>query len=101
VDIAVKAARACYEKVWKHVGPTARATLMLRLAELMERDADILAALDSLDNGKTYGIAKVVDIQACIQTVRYFSGWAHCKIFGSTIHIDGAFDAKRFMRDSV
>lgn len=94
VEHAVKAARSCYEKVWKHVGPTARATLMLRLAELMERDADILAALDSLDNGKTYGMAKLVDIQACIQTIRYFSGWAHAKIYGSTIEMDGPFEAR-------
>lgn len=93
VDIAVKAARVCYEKVWKHVGPSARASLMLRLAELMERDADILAALDSLDNGKTYGIAKLVDVQECIKCIRYFSGWAHSKITGSTIHMDGAYDA--------
>lgn len=93
VDIAVKAARVAYETVWKFVGPNARANLMLRLAELMEKNINTLAALESHDNGKTYGIAKAVDLTECINTIRYFGGWAS-KIEGKSIQVDGTYDVK-------
>ena len=52
VDIAVKAARHAYETVWGLNTPGhERGRLLLKLAELVEKNADELAALEALDNG--------------------------------------------------
>ena len=58
----------------------------------MERDADILAALESIDNGKPYKIARNVDIPGSIATIRYYAGWCD-KIHGKTIPVSGDFHA--------
>ena len=47
---------------WNKIGPSGRANLLLKLADLIERDIDEVAALESLDNGKPFGIAKVFDV---------------------------------------
>jgi acyl-CoA reductase-like NAD-dependent aldehyde dehydrogenase len=67
-----------------------RGELMMKLADLMERDLEHLAALESLDNGKPFVIAKHVDVPACIATLRYYAGWAD-KIHGKTIPVRGDF----------
>ncbi len=52
VDMAVKAARAAFESgVWRNRKPAERKAVLLKLAELMERDRGILALLDSLAMG--------------------------------------------------
>lgn len=56
----------------------------------MERDLEHLAALESLDNGKPFQIAKHVDVPASIATLRYYAGWAD-KIHGKTIPVRGDF----------
>jgi aldehyde dehydrogenase (NAD+) len=91
VDLAVKAARTAYEHgPWrKHSGPE-RARLLNRLADLIEKHADELARLESLDNGKPFTMAKAVDVAATIGCYRYFAGWAD-KVMGKTIPIEGPF----------
>lgn len=61
-----------------------RGRLINKLADLMERDKDELATLDALDNGKSFVIARDVDITDSIACYRYFAGWAD-KIHGKTI----------------
>lgn len=52
VDIAVRAAREAFEQRWgTKVPPTERARLIHRLADLVEANADELAALETLENG--------------------------------------------------
>lgn len=58
-----------------------------RLADLIERDINILANLETLDNGKTFGDS-VFDINCAIDTFRYYAGWCD-KIHGNTIPADG------------
>lgn len=52
VDDAVAAARAALDGTWGETTGSDRARLLRRLAELIERDADRLADLESRDNGK-------------------------------------------------
>jgi acyl-CoA reductase-like NAD-dependent aldehyde dehydrogenase len=59
---------------------------MLALADLMEQNADELAELEALDNGKPVTLAKVVDVRLSIEHVRYFAGWP-TKIVGQTIPV--------------
>src|SRR5690554_4153656 len=52
-DLAVKAAsRAMTEGPWSKMSPSNRARLMIRLAELVEQNADRLAQIEVRDNGK-------------------------------------------------
>jgi aldehyde dehydrogenase (NAD+) len=90
VDKAVKAARAAFEGPWRRLRASERGRLLYRLADLIEANADELARLETLDNGKPLSIAKAVDVAKTVACYRYFAGWAD-KVQGKTIPIDGDF----------
>jgi len=91
VDLAVKAARAAFNKgPWRKASGPERSRLLNRLADLIEKNSDELARLESLDNGKPFTMAKHVDVAATAACYRYFAGWAD-KVMGKTIPIDGPF----------
>lgn len=63
VDVAVKAAHKAFTTTWGTNCPGfQRGEFLIKIAELMERDIDILASLEALDNGKTFAIAKAFDV---------------------------------------
>ena len=85
VEKAVSAARTCFESdAWRGIAAVERGALLTRLADLIKRDKELLAAIDAYDNGKTYGDALGVDLEESYQVFRYYAGWAD-KIFGKTI----------------
>lgn len=87
VDRAAKAAhKAFYGGEWSRLNPGAREALLLRWADLVEANAEMLAELESLDNGKLVTYARMVDIPASTQLIRYYAGWA-TKIEGVTTQI--------------
>src|SRR5580658_5319268 len=91
VEKAVKAARAAFEHgPWRKMPASERGRLLNRFADLIERNADELAMLESLDNGKPFSIAKAVDVAASVDCYRYFAGWAD-KVHGKTIPINGEY----------
>jgi aldehyde dehydrogenase (NAD+) len=91
VDKAVSAARAAFNRgAWKKMAASGRGRLLNRLADLIEQNADELARLESVDNGKPFSIAKAVDVTMTVGCFRYFAGWAD-KIHGKTIPIDGDY----------
>jgi len=91
VDKAVHAARAAFEKgPWRRMAAAERGKLLHRLADLVEKNADELARLESLDNGKPYNVAKHADLPLSIACYRYYAGWAD-KIHGKTIPIAGNY----------
>jgi aldehyde dehydrogenase (NAD+) len=91
VEKAVRAARAAFEHgPWRKMPASQRGRLLHRLADLIEANADELATLESLDNGKPVTVAKAVDVAATVGCYRYFAGWAD-KVQGKTIPIDGSF----------
>jgi len=90
VDKAVKAARAAFEGPFRKMRASERGRLLYRLADLIEANADELARLETLDNGKPLSIAKAVDVAKTVACYRYFAGWAD-KVQGKTIPIDGDF----------
>jgi len=83
VDIAVSAARKAFEGSWRQVTPEQRGKYLVKLADLFEKNLDVLAAVESLDNGKAITMAKG-DVGACVGTLRYYGGWAD-KIEGKVI----------------
>jgi phenylacetaldehyde dehydrogenase len=87
VDRAVKAARKAFEDSdWSRMRPVERERLLLRLADLVEANAEELAQLESLDNGKLVFFARIVDVQGTVDFFRYMAGWA-TKIEGKTLDV--------------
>jgi aldehyde dehydrogenase (NAD+) len=88
VDIAVEAAQKAFETTWGlNAAGCVRADLLWKLAQLMERDRQELAALEAFDNGKTFNWALNVDVTFAISVIKYFAGWAD-KITGQSIETD-------------
>ncbi len=67
-----------------------RGRLILRLCDLLESEAEELAALESLDNGKPIRDARAADVPLAIDCLRYYAGLAD-KIQGDTIPIRGHY----------
>ncbi|GAA5987495.1 hypothetical protein JCM11641_003848 [Rhodosporidiobolus odoratus] len=87
VDAAVSAARTAFKTTWgNNTTPEERARLLNKLADLMERDIQFLAELESLNGGKGVRIAREMDIADAIGCLRYYAGWAG-KIHGETIEV--------------
>ena len=91
VDLAAHAAREAFETgPWSTMDARDRGQRMLRLADLMEEEADALAALESWDNGKPIRDARNADVVLAIDCLRYYAGLAD-KIQGDTIPIRGNY----------
>ncbi len=91
VDKAVKAARRAFEHgPWRKTSASERGRLLYRLADLIEQNADELAKLETLDNGKPVAVARAADLPLTIACYRYYAGWAD-KIQGKTIPISGDY----------
>lgn len=87
VHLAVEAAsRAFEEGPWPNITSSDRSKLMHKLADLMERDIQVLAELDTLDNGKPIKEMLTGDLPNAIEQLRYFAGWT-TKMTGQTIPI--------------
>ncbi|KZS05982.1 Retinal dehydrogenase 1 [Daphnia magna] len=89
VDKAVEAARRAFKlgSTWRTMDASNRGRLICKLADLIERDAEYLAALETLNNGKPLAEAQF-DMVCAINCLRYYAGWAD-KIHGQTIPADG------------
>lgn len=91
VDRAVTAARLAFERgPWRRMSAAERGGMLLKLADLIERNAEELARLESLDNGKPYKVALAADLPLTVACYRYYAGWAD-KIQGKTIPISGNY----------
>jgi aldehyde dehydrogenase (NAD+) len=88
VDHAVGAARKAFEDrggPWRKMSASERGRLIWRLADLVEKNIDELAELETLDNGKPIFESRYVDMPMVIDVLRYYAGWA-TKIHGETIN---------------
>lgn len=91
VDLAVKAARKAFtDSPWSRMNASDRARLLNKLADLIEKNTEELAALETLDNGKPYKDSLTIDLPMTVKCYRYYAGWAD-KIQGKTIPVDGDF----------
>ena len=86
VDRAVKAAATALEGRWSKLPAAGRSLLMNRLADLIEANAEELAQIEALDNGKPVTIAGKVDVPGAVDHLRYYAGWP-TKIEGETIPV--------------
>jgi aldehyde dehydrogenase (NAD+) len=89
IDKAVAAAKKAFKlgSSWRTMDASRRGYLINKLADLVERDADYLASLETLDNGKPLAEAQF-DMTCAVNCLRYYAGWAD-KIHGQNIPADG------------
>ena len=87
VDRAVKAARAALNGPWGRMKPIDRSRVLWRLGDLILANADEIARLETLDNGKPITESRHVDIDMVARCFHYFSGWAS-KITGDTTSVN-------------
>jgi phenylacetaldehyde dehydrogenase len=88
IDRAVRAARKAfaYDSPWRRMSPSARGKLIWRIGDLIEQHVEELAMLESLDNGKPLGVARVADVPLAADLFHYMAGWP-TKILGDTTPI--------------
>ncbi|GAA4550720.1 aldehyde dehydrogenase family protein [Pseudonocardia xishanensis] len=91
VDRAVRAARRAFEdSPWSRMKPNQRERLIWRIGDLLSERAEVFGQLEALDNGKSAGIAQVVDTAWAADVFRYYAGWT-TKIEGSTVNVSMPF----------
>ena len=83
IDAAVKAGQAAMDGEWGRLDAASRGRLMLKLAELIRRDAEILAKMESEDVGKPMTLARN-DAQVCARYFEYYGGAADKVGLGNT-----------------
>jgi aminomuconate-semialdehyde/2-hydroxymuconate-6-semialdehyde dehydrogenase len=98
VDAATNAAIAAFE-TWSTMAVENRATILQRIADLIDRDLDKLALAESVDNGKPVKLAKAVDIPRASSNMRFY---ATASIhFASEAHVTGTEAVNYTLRTPV
>jgi acyl-CoA reductase-like NAD-dependent aldehyde dehydrogenase len=83
VDAAVAAARQAHEDGrWRNLRPGKRTEILYKLGELIKRNGNELAQIESLDSGKPVVIASG-EMWAAGDVLRYYAGWP-TKHYGET-----------------
>jgi aldehyde dehydrogenase (NAD+) len=75
IDLAVEAARRAFPS-WSGQAASERGRLLLRLADIIEENAEELALLESTDTGHPLRDTRTLDIPRTAATFRYFGGMA-------------------------
>jgi phenylacetaldehyde dehydrogenase len=88
VATAVAAARRAFrDRRWHGLPPSQRERVLLRVAELIDRDAATLAEIDVIDNGMALQGAGRAAPMLAAKYFRYYAGWIN-KLCGKTIPAD-------------
>lgn len=86
-EAAVAAARRAFaDGPWTTMTAAARRQLLVRLADLVEADAENLARLDARNVGMPLALARAM-IPAAVNELRYNAGWCE-RINGEVVRID-------------
>ena len=89
VDDAVNAAWAAFPK-WKNTEPSRRADILLKIADRIDENAQLLAAVETMDNGKPIRETTAIDVPYSSDHFRYFAGAVRTEE-GSASVLDGNF----------
>jgi acyl-CoA reductase-like NAD-dependent aldehyde dehydrogenase len=88
VDRAVQAARRAFDDLngpWRKMTASDRGKILWRIADLLEKNIDEVAEIETLDNGKPIFESRYVDLPTVAEVFRYYAGWA-TKVHGETIN---------------
>lgn len=73
VDTAVKAAWAAFP-AWRDMGIAERAGILEKIADIIDENAELLATIESMDNGKPIRETMAIDVPYSSDHFRYFAG---------------------------
>tara|TARA_R110002020_G_scaffold432221_1_gene642268 strand:- start:1130 stop:2656 length:1527 start_codon:yes stop_codon:yes gene_type:complete len=73
VEKAIDAAHEAF-KTWSKTSAAERSRVLNKIADIMEENLEMLARLETLDNGKALRESKAADLPLCIDHFRYFAG---------------------------
>ncbi|MCH7619884.1 MAG: aldehyde dehydrogenase family protein [Candidatus Marinimicrobia bacterium] len=76
VNLAVKAARAAYDKFWSKMPAKERGKYIFRIARMIQERAREFAVIETLDGGKPLRESRDVDIPLVSAHFFYYAGWA-------------------------
>jgi len=74
IDKAVSAAHQAFNSSWSKTSVTERSNMLLKIADIVEANADRLAKIETIDNGKALRESMAADIPLVIDHFRYFAG---------------------------
>jgi aldehyde dehydrogenase (NAD+) len=90
VDAAVAAARAALDGPWAGFSARDRGRLLWKIGEKLLEQADEIARLETLHNGKPIFESRQIEVPASAECFQYYAGWAD-KIHGETIPVKGNY----------
>ncbi|HET8860110.1 aldehyde dehydrogenase family protein [Marivirga sp.] len=73
VDRAIDAAHKAFE-TWSKTSAAARANVLLKIADIIEENLEMLARVETIDNGKALRECRAADLPLCVDHFRYFAG---------------------------
>ena len=73
IELALDAAHEAKIK-WNSSSPTTRSNILLKIADRLEENLELLAVAETWDNGKPIRETLAADIPLCIDHFRYFAG---------------------------
>lgn len=73
VDAAVNAAWAAFP-AWRDMGIAERAGILEKIADIIDENAELLATIESMDNGKPIRETMAIDVPYSSDHFRYFAG---------------------------
>ena len=73
IELALDAAHAAFPS-WSKTSVTTRSNLLLKIADIIETNLELLAVVETIDNGKAIRETRAADLPLCIDHFRYFAG---------------------------
>lgn len=73
IELALDAAHAAFPS-WSKTAAAERSRVLLKIADIMEENLDLLARVETIDNGKALRETRAADLPLCIDHFRYFAG---------------------------
>lgn len=73
IELALDAAHAAFPG-WSKTSVTKRSNLLLKIADIIETNLELLATVETIDNGKAIRETRAADLPLCVDHFRYFAG---------------------------
>jgi acyl-CoA reductase-like NAD-dependent aldehyde dehydrogenase len=88
INLAVESARTAFDTTWKNISGIERANLLMKLADLLDQNAERMSQLETTDNGKVIRETKN-QMHFAARNYRFFAGCAD-KLYGEVIPLDNS-----------
>jgi len=73
INKALDAAHTAFSS-WSTTSAAARANVLLKIADIIEENLEMLARVETIDNGKALRETRAADLPLCVDHFRYFAG---------------------------